>query len=79
VAALLSEMELRKDYLKSEPVETIHFGGGTPSLLPSEDHRALIDKISSTFKISPNTEITLETNPDDISEEKIKGLERSRD
>jgi oxygen-independent coproporphyrinogen-3 oxidase len=72
VAALLSEMELRKDYLEGEPIETIYFGGGTPSLLPSEDHRVLIEKISSTFKISPNTEITLETNPDDITEEKLK-------
>ena len=72
MAALLSEMELRKDYLKGEPIETIYFGGGTPSLLPSEDHRVLIEKISSTFKISPNAEITIETNPDDISEEKLK-------
>jgi oxygen-independent coproporphyrinogen-3 oxidase len=71
VAALLSEMELRKDYLKGEPVETIYFGGGTPSLLPTRDHEALIEKALSTFKISPNTEITLETNPDDISEEKL--------
>ena len=67
----MSEMELRKDYLKNEPIETIYFGGGTPSLLPSEDHRVLIEKISSTFKISPNAEITIETNPDDISEEKL--------
>ena len=72
MSALLSEMELRKDYLEGEPIETIYFGGGTPSLLPSEDHRALIEKISSAFKISPNAEITLETNPDDIPEEKLK-------
>jgi oxygen-independent coproporphyrinogen-3 oxidase len=57
--------------LKGEPVETIYFGGGTPSLLPARDHEALIEKAHSTFKISPNTEITLETNPDDISEEKL--------
>jgi oxygen-independent coproporphyrinogen-3 oxidase len=72
VAALLSEMELRKDYLEGEPIETIYFGGGTPSLLPSKDHRVLIEKISSIFKIPPNAEITLETNPDDISEEQLK-------
>jgi len=72
VAALLSEMELRKDYLEGESIETIYFGGGTPSLLPSEDHWALIEKICSAFKISPNAEITLETNPDDIVEEKLK-------
>ena len=68
----MSEMELRKDYLEGEPIETIYFGGGTPSLLPSKDHRVLIEKISSIFKIPPNAEITLETNPDDISEEQLK-------
>jgi len=72
VAALLSEMRLRKDYLTDELVETIYFGGGTPSLLPSKDHAALIEKIYSTFQVSPNAEITLETNPDDISGEKLK-------
>ncbi|HEV8507611.1 MAG TPA: radical SAM protein, partial [Chitinophagaceae bacterium] len=41
VAALLSEMDLRKDYLKDEIIETIYFGGGTPSLLPSGDYGAL--------------------------------------
>jgi len=72
VAALLSEMSLRKDYLTDELVETIYFGGGTPSLLPSKDHAALIEKIYSTLQVSPNAEITLETNPDDISEERLK-------
>jgi len=71
VAALLSELELRKDYLKDEPVETIYFGGGTPSLLPPGDHDALIEKTHAAFKIAPNAEITLETNPDDISEERL--------
>jgi oxygen-independent coproporphyrinogen-3 oxidase len=65
-------MSLRKDYLTDELVETIYFGGGTPSLLPSKDHAALIEKIYSTFQVSRNAEITLETNPDDISGEKLK-------
>src|SRR4030095_16100 len=72
VAALLSEMDLRKDYLNDEPVETIYFGGGTPSLLPSKEHGILIEKIYSAFQISPNTEITLETNPDDISDDRLR-------
>ena len=71
MAALLSEMELRKGYLKGESVETIYFGGGTPSLLSPGDHAALIEITHAIFKISPNAEITLETNPDDISEEKL--------
>jgi putative oxygen-independent coproporphyrinogen III oxidase len=72
VAALLSETELRRDYLKDEPIETIYFGGGTPSLLSSQDQAALLEKINSVFKISPNAEITLETNPDDISDDKLR-------
>lgn len=68
----MSETELRRDYLKDEPIETIYFGGGTPSLLPSKDQAALLEKINSVFKISPNAEITLETNPDDISGDKLK-------
>ena len=72
VAALLSEMSLRKDYLAEELVETIYFGGGTPSLLPSNDYAAFIEKIYSTFQVSPNAEITLETNPDDISRDRLE-------
>jgi len=72
VAALLSEIELRKDYLKGDSIDTIYFGGGTPSLLTPADHAALIGKTYTTFKTSPNPEITLESNPDDISEEKLK-------
>jgi oxygen-independent coproporphyrinogen-3 oxidase len=72
VAALLSEMDLRKDYLNHETVETIYFGGGTPSLLSSKEHGILIEKIYSAFQISPNTEITLETNPDDISDDILR-------
>jgi putative oxygen-independent coproporphyrinogen III oxidase len=78
VAALLSEMDLRKDYLKDEIIETIYFGGGTPSLLPSGDYGALIEKIYSGFQVSPNAEITLETNPDDISGEKLIDWKETR-
>lgn len=71
-AALLKETELQKDYLGNEPVETIYFGGGTPSLLEIGDLRSVIEKIKTTFSVANNTEITLETNPDDIDEEKLK-------
>ena len=73
VAALLSEIDLRKDYLSKEPIETIYFGGGTPSLLNIQDLEPLVEKVFSTFDIAPNVEITIETNPDDITEAKIKG------
>lgn len=71
--SLLKETELQKDYLGNELVETIYFGGGTPSILQISDLRLQIDKIRQTFNISKNAEITLEANPDDINEEKLAG------
>jgi len=71
LVALLKEIELQKDYLGNEIVETIYFGGGTPSLLDISDLRSQIDKFRQTFTISDNAEITLEANPDDITEEKL--------
>jgi len=68
----LSEAELRRDYLEGEPVETVYFGGGTPSLLSPGELGALLDKIYSLFKMSPSAEITLETNPDDISGNRLR-------
>ncbi|MEO7924021.1 MAG: radical SAM family heme chaperone HemW [Chitinophagaceae bacterium] len=72
VDALLKEIVLQKDYLADEKVETIYFGGGTPSLLNIEDVRLLMEKLKSTFTVTPGDEITLEANPDDITEEKLK-------
>ena len=73
LAALLKEIELQKNYLGNELVETIYFGGGTPSLLKIEDLRSQIEKLRQTSTISDKVEITLEANPDDISEEKLVG------
>src|SRR6476620_11595096 len=70
VAALLKEMELQQDYFEKETVETIYFGGGTPSLLQVEDVRLQIERVKSLFKVDNDAEITLEANPDDIDEEK---------
>ena len=73
VAALLREIQLQQSYLENEVVETIYFGGGTPSLLEMEDCRALIEEIRSSFTVSEKAEITLEANPDDITEQKLRG------
>jgi len=73
LAALLKETELQKDYLGNETVETIYFGGGTPSLLDIRDLRLEIEKLKSVFSLSANAEVTLEANPDDIDEEKLIG------
>jgi oxygen-independent coproporphyrinogen III oxidase len=73
VEAILKETELQKDFLQGEKIETIYFGGGTPSLLNAEDLRLQINKLRSVFTIVENAEITLEANPDDISKEKLFG------
>lgn len=70
LAAIGLEIERRKNYLH-EPVETIYFGGGTPSLLAINDLRLTIDKLKESFVVEENAEITLEANPDDIDEEKL--------
>ena len=69
----MKETELQKNYLGNEPVETIYFGGGTPSILQISDLRLQIEKIMKAFNISKNAEITLEANPDDINEERLTG------
>ncbi len=73
VEALLKEITLQKDYLGTEPFETIYFGGGTPSLLNIEDLILIIEKIKTVFVVTPEAEITLEANPDDITEGKLFG------
>jgi len=65
VNALCKELMLRKNELSGK-VETIYFGGGTPSLLTIEDLRVLIDEVYRNYKVSEKPEITLEANPDDI-------------
>ena len=71
VLALAKEMELRKDEFKNEVVETIYFGGGTPSVLSIDDIRFLIHSVYQNYNVVENPEITLEANPDDLDEETI--------
>jgi len=66
VPALLKEMERRSDYLGADTIETVYFGGGTPSLLAPADLNAILDKIRELFDLRPDAEITLEANPDDL-------------
>ena len=75
--ALNKELTLRKDELKNEIVETIYFGGGTPSLLTIEELNFLIETIYKNYEVDSDPEITLEANPDDLSEEKIIELSNS--
>lgn len=66
VSALAKEILLRKDEFKEHTVETIYFGGGTPSLLSIDELRLLIDEVYNNYKVSDNPEITIEANPDDL-------------
>ncbi|GAB3955052.1 radical SAM family heme chaperone HemW [Spirosoma harenae] len=76
VDALCAEIQLQKDYLPTTTVETIYFGGGTPSLLTERELDQIFEIIHAQFTIRPNPEITLEANPDDLSREKLKMIRR---
>ena len=77
IAALLKETDLQGENFLAEPVETIYMGGGTPSLLDTEETALLIEKIKSRFQVADGAEVTLEANPDDITVEKIAGWKAS--
>jgi oxygen-independent coproporphyrinogen-3 oxidase len=68
--ALLKEINLRKDYLQGESIETIYFGGGSPSLLSPVEIESILDEIAKNFRVDSTSEITLEANPDDVTPEK---------
>ncbi len=76
VASLLREMEMRKDYLKEAVVNTLYFGGGTPSLLTVDEINTILSKADELFNLNSDLEITLEANPDDLSLEKVKSLKK---
>ena len=76
IQAIADELILRKNEI-TETVETIYFGGGTPSLLTIEEIQFLIDTIQQNFNVFDTPEITLESNPDDLTEEKILELSES--
>ena len=67
IQALVKELELRKDYLSGETIDTIYFGGGTPSQLEEKDFAQLFDYIYKVYPVNPEAEITLEANPDDLT------------
>lgn len=77
VDAIIKEIELRKNYLSTKNIQTIYFGGGTPSLLSDKETFLILEKIYRTYTVSNNAEITLECNPDDLSEQKLKELKRA--
>ncbi len=77
VGALCDEMDLRKDEMEGK-IETIYLGGGTPSLLDKQELDLVFDAVYDYFEVINDPEITLEANPDDLTEEKLKQLSQSK-
>lgn len=75
--ALEKELVMRKDELGDEVVDTIYFGGGTPSVLETTEINQLISAVYQYFNVGNNPEITLEANPDDLSQAKLQALSQS--
>jgi len=74
IGAILKELELQKDYLQGKQLQTVYFGGGTPSLLSRQEMHDVLDGINLYHDLSTGAEITLEANPDDLGPEKLVQL-----
>ena len=78
VLALAKEIQLRKSEFQNEVVETIYFGGGTPSIMEIADLKLLIDTVYQNYKVIENPEITVEANPDDLTQQRITELSNNQ-
>jgi len=78
IDALIKELKMRQAEFKNQLVETIYFGGGTPSILSNKEIDSIINAVYKFYKVTKNPEITLEANPDDLSKEKIKELAKTK-
>ncbi len=77
IAALVKELQIQKEYLQGAQLNSIYFGGGTPSLLTAEELRQIFSKIQQCYDVAPDAEITLEANPDDLTEDYVQELKDS--
>ena len=74
--SLIRELEHKADYVEGEVIETIYFGGGTPSVLSIDEISLLLSTILSSFEVKSITEITFEANPDDLNKEYLEQLHK---
>ena len=74
--AIIQEIEIQKNYL-SQPIETLYFGGGTPSLLPIDHFHKILDKLRSVYSLDANIEFTIEANPDDIQPKQVNAWKKA--
>lgn len=77
VAALIKELSLRTNELQGQNVDTIYFGGGTPSVLSVSEIESILKAIHTQFSVIENPEITLEANPDDLNKETLVKLSKT--
>jgi oxygen-independent coproporphyrinogen III oxidase len=75
--AIAKELRLQTSYIGGEQLETIYFGGGTPSLLSADELNIIFAAINANYRVAPNAEITLEANPDDLIREKLIELKQA--
>ncbi|OFX74241.1 MAG: hypothetical protein A2X12_06885 [Bacteroidetes bacterium GWE2_29_8] len=73
IKAITNEIKLQKQFI-NEQVQTIYFGGGTPSILKTQSIEKILNAIHANFNISQNTEVTIEVNPDNITTNYIKDI-----
>ncbi|WP_320111013.1 radical SAM family heme chaperone HemW [Draconibacterium orientale] len=76
IGALKNEAKIRKNYLNNETVETIYFGGGTPSVLTAPEIAEILAVLNDEFKVNSDAEITFEANPDDLRNDYLKSLKK---
>ncbi|MDD2798362.1 MAG: radical SAM family heme chaperone HemW [Bacteroidales bacterium] len=74
VDAVCRELETRRNELPNETIQTIYFGGGTPSQLTIGQFGQIFESIHANFKIEESAEITIEANPDDMTESYVSGI-----
>ncbi|MCF6356214.1 MAG: radical SAM family heme chaperone HemW [Draconibacterium sp.] len=74
LSALKNEIQQNANYLEKEPVETIYFGGGTPSVLTKNELYEILMVLNNEFQILPDAEITFEANPDDLSIQYLENI-----
>ena len=77
VRAITWELALQTEYLSGQTLNSIYFGGGTPSLLTEQELSSLLEAVYAHYSVSVNPEITLEANPDDLSREKLRMLKKA--
>lgn len=77
ISAMAKELDLRQNELENKTLKSLYFGGGTPSLLKVDDLKFLIDEVLKYHTFNENIEITLEANPDDLSQNFLKELSKT--